>query len=120
MTLIQWYNNACLHASSTHSHFYLFANWSFSLWTSFKELENAVEGWTDDLAHLSLLKETLSVYISADDLSILSERIELLHRQWEELCHQASRVLSPGRSMQARKVLGEKLNASGSFWKRCI
>lgn len=92
----------------------------FSLCTSFKELENAVEGWTDDLAHLSLLKETLSVYISADDLSILSERIELLHRQWEELCHQASIALSPGRSMQARKVLGEKLNASGSFWKRCM
>ncbi|XP_071405405.1 nesprin-1 isoform X2 [Pithys albifrons albifrons] len=55
-----------------------------------KELENAVEGWTDDLAHLSLLKETLSIYISADDIAILSERIELLHRQWEELCHQVS------------------------------
>ncbi|XP_030905633.2 nesprin-1 isoform X2 [Melopsittacus undulatus] len=55
-----------------------------------KELENAVEGWTDDLAHLSLLKDSLSVYISADDISVLSERIELLHRQWEELCHQVS------------------------------
>lgn len=83
--------------------------------TSFKELENAVEGWTDDLAHLSLLKDTLSIYISADDISILSERIELLHRQWEELCHQASRVLSAGVTMQATEVLGEKLSASGSF-----
>ncbi|KAM4679141.1 nesprin-1 isoform 4-T5 [Amazona ochrocephala] len=55
-----------------------------------KELENAVEGWTDDLAHLSLLKDSLSIYISADDISVLSERIELLHRQWEELCHQVS------------------------------
>ncbi|XP_062428373.1 nesprin-1 isoform X2 [Rhea pennata] len=55
-----------------------------------KELENAVEGWTDDLAHLSLLKDTLSANISADDISILNERIELLHRQWEELCHQVS------------------------------
>lgn len=83
---------------------------------SIKELENAVEGWTDDLAHLSMLKETLSVYISADDISILSERIELLHRQWEELCHQASTVLSSdGSSMQATKVLGEKWNPSGSF-----
>lgn len=87
----------------------------FSLCASFKELENAVEGWTDDLAHLSLLKETLSIYISADDISILSERIELLHRQWEELCHQASIVLSTDRSTQAAKVLGEKLNAGGSF-----
>lgn len=75
-----------------------------------------MEGWTDDLAHLSLLKETLSVYISADDISILSERIELLHRQWEELCHQASAALSTdGSSMQATKVLEEKLNTSGSF-----
>ena len=82
---------------------------------SFKELENAVEGWTDDLAHLSLLKETLSIYISPDDISVLSERIELLHRQWEELCHQASIALSTDMSMQATKVLGEKSKASGSF-----
>ncbi|XP_068533204.1 nesprin-1 isoform X9 [Anas acuta] len=85
-----------------------------------KELENAVEGWTDDLAHLSLLKESLSAYISADDISVLSERIELLHRQWEELCHQASIVLSSDMSMQTKKVLEEKNNASGRFWKRCI
>ncbi|XP_038626046.1 nesprin-1 isoform X2 [Tachyglossus aculeatus] len=55
-----------------------------------KELENAVGGWTDDLTHLALLKDTLSTYISPDDISILNERIELLHRQWEELCHQVS------------------------------
>ncbi|XP_062833321.1 nesprin-1 isoform X16 [Anolis carolinensis] len=55
-----------------------------------KELENAAEGWTDDLSQLNLLKETLSAYISADDISVLSERIELLHRHWEELCHQVS------------------------------
>uniref|UniRef100_A0A8C8SFJ9 Spectrin repeat containing nuclear envelope protein 1 n=1 Tax=Pelusios castaneus TaxID=367368 RepID=A0A8C8SFJ9_9SAUR len=55
-----------------------------------KELENAVEGWTDDLAQLTLLKDSLAPYISADDISILNERVELLHRQWEELCHQIS------------------------------
>ncbi|PKU40578.1 nesprin-1 isoform x1 [Limosa lapponica baueri] len=71
-----------------------------------KELENAVEGWTDDLAHLSLLKETLSVYISADDISILSERIELLHRQWEELCHQVS---------LRRQQVSERLNEWAVF-----
>ncbi|KAJ7400746.1 hypothetical protein BTVI_102513 [Pitangus sulphuratus] len=74
-----------------------------------KELENAVEGWTDDLAHLSLLKETLSIYISADDISILSERIELLHRQWEELCHQASTV-----SLRRQQV-SERLNEWAVF-----
>ncbi|XP_074043952.1 nesprin-1 isoform X5 [Macrotis lagotis] len=55
-----------------------------------KELENVVGGWTDDLAHLALLKDTLSTYINADDISILNERIELLQKQWEELCHQIS------------------------------
>uniref|UniRef100_A0ACB8GBS4 Nesprin-1 n=1 Tax=Sphaerodactylus townsendi TaxID=933632 RepID=A0ACB8GBS4_9SAUR len=53
-----------------------------------KELESTAEGWTDDLGHLTLLKENLSIYISADDILVLSERIELLHRQWEELFHQ--------------------------------
>ncbi|KAM6463512.1 nesprin-1-like isoform 1-T1 [Liasis olivaceus] len=55
-----------------------------------KELESAAEGWTNDLSRLNLLKETLSTYISAEDISVLNERIELLHRQWEELCHQVS------------------------------
>ncbi|KAM7172378.1 nesprin-1 isoform 5-T6 [Macrochelys suwanniensis] len=71
-----------------------------------KELENAVEGWTDDLAHLTLLKETLATYISADDISILNERIELLHRQWEELCHQIS---------LRRQQVNERLNEWAVF-----
>lgn len=53
-----------------------------------QELGNAVEGWVEDLAHLTELKDTFLPYISADDISILNERIELLQRQWEELCHQ--------------------------------
>lgn len=44
--------------------------------------------WTDDLAELTLLRDALAVYISAEDVSILNERVELLQRQWEELCHQ--------------------------------
>ncbi|XP_068007808.1 nesprin-1 isoform X2 [Melanerpes formicivorus] len=71
-----------------------------------KELENAVEGWRDDLAQLSLLKENLYLYISADDISILSERIELLHRQWEELCHQVS---------LRRQQVSERLNEWAVF-----
>ncbi|KAM6126873.1 nesprin-1-like [Pterocles gutturalis] len=71
-----------------------------------KELENAVEGWSEDLAHLSLLKETLSMYISTDDISILGERLELLHRQWEELCHQVS---------LRRQQVSERLNEWAVF-----
>lgn len=92
-----------------------FCTCPFRLCTSFKELENAVDGWTDDLAHLSLLKESLSTYISADDISVLSERIELLHRQWEELCHQASIILSFDMNRQTKKVLEKQMNASGIF-----
>ncbi|XP_075410476.1 nesprin-1-like isoform X2 [Tenrec ecaudatus] len=55
-----------------------------------KELENVVGSWREDLSQLTLLKDTLSAYISADDISILNERMELLQRQWEELCHQLS------------------------------
>ncbi|XP_072437484.1 nesprin-1-like isoform X15 [Chiloscyllium punctatum] len=65
------------------------------------ELESSFGGWTDDLAHLSFLKETLSSYIRADDISLLQERIELLHRQWDELCHQVS---------LRRQLVTEKLN----------
>lgn len=54
----------------------------------FQELENTFDGWTGDLAHLTVLRESLSCYISAEDLSVLQERIELLHRQWDEICHQ--------------------------------
>ncbi|XP_039707258.1 nesprin-1 isoform X7 [Pteropus medius] len=67
-----------------------------------KELENAVGSWTDDLAQLTLLKDTLCTYISADDISILNERVELLQRQWEELCHQLSL-----RRQQVRERLNE-------------
>lgn len=35
-----------------------------------------------------MLRESLSCYISAEDLSVLQERTELLHRQWDEICHQ--------------------------------
>lgn len=56
--------------------------------------------WTDDLSQLTLLKDTLGAYISADDVSMLNERGELLQRQWEELCHQVRGVrgstLAPG------------------------
>lgn len=53
-----------------------------------QELENTFDGWTGDLSHLTVLRESLSCYISAEDLSVLQERIELLHRQWDEICHQ--------------------------------
>uniref|UniRef100_UPI003AAF302D nesprin-1-like n=1 Tax=Centroberyx gerrardi TaxID=166262 RepID=UPI003AAF302D len=66
-----------------------------------KDLESTFDGWTGDLAHLAVLRESLSCYISAEDLSVLQERIELLHRQWEEICHQL---------LLRRQQVSEKLN----------
>ncbi|KAF6364671.1 hypothetical protein mRhiFer1_009806 [Rhinolophus ferrumequinum] len=71
-----------------------------------KELENAVGSWTDDMAQLTLLKNSLCTYISADDISILNERVELLQRQWEELCHQLS---------LRRQQVSERLNEWAVF-----
>ncbi|XP_029114386.1 nesprin-1 isoform X5 [Scleropages formosus] len=74
-----------------------------------KELENTLDEWKDDTAHLTLLKESLSSYISADDLSVLQERLELLQRQWEELSYQLS---------LRRQQVSEKLNEWAVFSER--
>jgi len=51
-------------------------------------LEGSIEGWVDDVAGLCILRESLSSGLSADDLTVLHERLILLQRQWEETCHQ--------------------------------
>ncbi len=56
------------------------------MWT--QELESSVEGWTDDVTSLFLLRDSLEGVVSADDITVLQERLQLLHRQWEEICHQ--------------------------------
>lgn len=53
-----------------------------------QELESSVEGWTDDLASLFLLRDSLEGVVSADDITVLQERLQLLQCQWEEVCHQ--------------------------------
>lgn len=53
-----------------------------------QELESSVEGWTDDHTSLFLLRDSLEGVVSADDITVLQERLQLLQRQWEEVCHQ--------------------------------
>lgn len=53
-----------------------------------QELESSVEGWTDDLTSLFLLRDSLEGVVSSDDITVLQERLQLLQRQWEEVCHQ--------------------------------
>ncbi|XP_041950505.1 nesprin-1 [Alosa sapidissima] len=66
-----------------------------------KELEGGVEGWPEAVLQLSELKESLSSRLRPHDLSILQERLDLLHSQWDEISHQL-RV--------RRQQVGEKLN----------
>ncbi len=53
-----------------------------------QELESSVEGWTDDLTSLFMLRDSLEGVVSADDITVLQERLQLLQCQWEEVCHQ--------------------------------
>lgn len=47
-----------------------------------------MEGWTDDLATLFQLRDSLEGVVNGDDIAALQERLRLLQRQWEEVCHQ--------------------------------
>lgn len=55
---------------------------------SMQELGGSVEGWTDDLASLFLLRDSLEGVVNTDDITVLQERLSLLQCQWEEVCHQ--------------------------------
>lgn len=53
-----------------------------------QELESAVQGWSRDLTSLFLLRDALVGVVGSDDITLLQERLQLLQRQWEEVCHQ--------------------------------
>lgn len=76
-----------------------------------QELGGSVEGWTDDLAPLSLLRDSLEGVVSTDDITVLQERLGLLQCQWEEVCHQVPSphlvcfsLVSGGRGSKARPI----------------
>ncbi|KTG06491.1 hypothetical protein cypCar_00011069 [Cyprinus carpio] len=71
-----------------------------------RELESSIEGWADDVAGLCILRESLSSGLSADNLTVLQERLILLQRQWEETCHQLS---------LRRQQVSERLNEWAVF-----
>ncbi|XP_026197444.1 nesprin-1 isoform X3 [Anabas testudineus] len=71
-----------------------------------KELESSVEGWPADLTSLFLLRDSLEGVVSADDITALQERLQLLQRQWGEVCHQLS---------LRRQQVSEKLNEWAVF-----
>ncbi|KAG8511744.1 Nesprin-2, partial [Galemys pyrenaicus] len=51
-----------------------------------KELEKSLANWTQNLQELHAMKADLTQHILVEDVMILKEQIEHLHRQWEDLC----------------------------------
>ncbi|XP_044087705.1 nesprin-2 isoform X6 [Neovison vison] len=51
-----------------------------------KELEKSLGNWTQNLKELRTMKTDLTQHILADDVMVLEEQTEHLHRQWEDLC----------------------------------
>lgn len=56
-----------------------------------QELEKSLANWTQNLKELQTMKSDLTQHILAEDVMVLKEQIELLHRQWEDLCLRVSR-----------------------------
>ncbi|XP_075782511.1 nesprin-2 isoform X2 [Pelodiscus sinensis] len=55
-----------------------------------KELEKSLAGWNQNVKELDNMKADLAHYILAEDVMLLKEQVEHLHRQWEELCLRVS------------------------------
>ncbi|XP_053784228.1 nesprin-2 isoform X1 [Desmodus rotundus] len=51
-----------------------------------KELEKSLANWTQNLKELHSMKTDLTQHILLEDVMVLKEQIEHLHRQWEDLC----------------------------------
>ncbi|XP_074986041.1 nesprin-2 isoform X2 [Caretta caretta] len=55
-----------------------------------KELEKSLADWNQNVKELDNMKADLAHYILAEDVMLLKEQVEHLHRQWEELCLRVS------------------------------
>ncbi|XP_039731142.1 nesprin-2-like isoform X5 [Pteropus medius] len=55
-----------------------------------KELEKSLANWTQNLKELHTMKTDLTQHILMEDVMVLKEQIEHLHRQWEDLCLRVS------------------------------
>ncbi|XP_014105243.1 PREDICTED: nesprin-2 isoform X1 [Pseudopodoces humilis] len=55
-----------------------------------KELEQSLADWAHDMKELQAMKVELAHLILTEDMMVLKEQVEHLHRQWEELCLRVS------------------------------
>ncbi|OXB54356.1 hypothetical protein ASZ78_006237 [Callipepla squamata] len=55
-----------------------------------KELEQSLADWAHNMKELRAMKVELAHCILTEDMMVLQEQVEHLHRQWEELCLRVS------------------------------
>ncbi|NXC37840.1 SYNE2 protein, partial [Penelope pileata] len=55
-----------------------------------KELEQSLADWAHNMKELRAMKAELAHCILTEDMMVLREQVEHLHRQWEELCLRVS------------------------------
>ncbi|XP_010710323.1 nesprin-2 isoform X1 [Meleagris gallopavo] len=55
-----------------------------------KELEQSLADWAHNMKELQAMKAELAHCILTEDMMVLQEQVEHLHRQWEELCLRVS------------------------------
>jgi nesprin-2 len=55
-----------------------------------QELEKSLAAWTLNLKEAETMKAELSRHVVAEDVMVLKEQIDHLHRQWEDLCLRVS------------------------------
>lgn len=72
-----------------------------------QENEDALEDWAESLTELSTMKTDLSQYVIADDVLLLQEQVEHLHRQWEELCLKVRDCFAFSSSTRTRQEIPE-------------
>ncbi|XP_069712839.1 nesprin-2 [Phaenicophaeus curvirostris] len=71
-----------------------------------KELEQSLADWAHNMKELQAMKVEVAHYILAEDMMVLQEQVEHLHRQWEELCLRVS---------LRKQEIEERLNAWVTF-----
>uniref|UniRef100_A0A2I3GWZ8 Spectrin repeat containing nuclear envelope protein 2 n=1 Tax=Nomascus leucogenys TaxID=61853 RepID=A0A2I3GWZ8_NOMLE len=57
-----------------------------------QELEQSLASWTQNLKELQTMKADLTRHVLVEDVMVLKEQIEHLHRQWEDLCLRVSQL----------------------------
>lgn len=55
-----------------------------------QELEQSLADWAHNMKELRAMKVELAHCILSEDVMVLKEQVEHLHRQWEELCLRVS------------------------------